>query len=451
MITLNARIATQPTNINSISINYANLDNTSTINDLIFTAGNNQYVGEHIAYGLDFTKKLQRGELPASGEIDYSPIGLTDINGHTYSVHSYTAIFSTAAQVVDFMPFIDGISSIESTTNAWYQANVKRNPNNWEVIYEIYIPNEQILEEVITESPTSAMNGKLHANISYITNVSPYQITIQGKDIQSLFIEFDLENNIYPPYILMNATRYPIYQPQFKINFSQPTSEITITISEINNIGQSLIINKISDIDENNFIEIDKKYLIEADSNLISCSDYSTISYGMFSNNSSFSISDKNGIFAELIKNKQIQKGHRCEFYLYNTISNSKTITGVYFVKNVDYDFDNRECEFELGDGLQELQNIEISPFFVSSLGQYYGIEVYRRLKKLTPAKFNIMDEQELDSNTKNRLTNGPRLNKIIISSNNLWGAWNEFAEAFFLNIHKLPNNKTICIYRGEE
>lgn len=178
--------------------------------------------------------------------------------------------------------------------------------------------------------------------------------------------------------------------------------------------------------------------------------DISLPNWGVISNGGKFKIVDYNGEIKALIQNNELKKETRLEVYLKNTSSNNQVCIGKMYVNEWQYDEDDKIANAKLTDGLEKMQNINITPLKRNAKngGTKTAKQIYEYLHAQTVSNgFDMLSFEELNTKTRNHLSNYT-IYLAYIDESTLWRAWKDFAEAMQLYIFKNRSGRIECVYK---
>ncbi len=203
-------------------------------------------------------------------------------------------------------------------------------------------------------------------------------------------------------------------------------------------------------------IEINSRNIISISRNSSDRADFKLPSFGIISNTSEIEFNDTNGKILQYAKDLLLKEGLECNIYLKNSLYDSfesdGELIGVFTTANWEYDNNNRKVSVSLKDDLEEWQDINIEGFSYDAKNRpQYTLEwFYRHLhdSARTPTKYKMLAFEELDTTTKNILSNYT-IRYPMLKSGSLWQQWTKMCQVAQAHIYKLDNGKTTFVYRG--
>ena len=173
-------------------------------------------------------------------------------------------------------------------------------------------------------------------------------------------------------------------------------------------------------------------------------------SFGIISNTGELSFIDFSGEIKKAAENHILKNGMLVEIYLKDTISKCEKTIGYFMTKNWKYNINTKVASVSLVDELTELQDIKI-PYrsFDHLFERDLSFEwLYRYLWNLTPSKYDFLDFDSLDNDTKNVLTY-KKFEFVFWEEMSLWNAWDSLCVACFCHLYKDFNGKSVFKYIG--
>lgn len=282
-----------------------------------------------------------------------------------------------------------------------------------------------------------------------------YELVISSySPINSITLAFDTTNARHPQSIELvsedgSSTTYIdddaiftlINPPKYSNN------SIKVIIRNWNKPNSQFVISGIyTSID----IIVNKRNLISFNGKITDRSDIKTPSYGIISNTGNLEFKDINGEIRDYAEQMLLTSELKAYIRLENTLYNAIEYVAVYETREWNYDNDNRKVSVSLKDNLEEWQDIYIEGFdydprnptknFENALGLYIW------LKKNTPIKYVLPIAQDLDSKTKDILSN-TKIPYPLLKSGTLWQQWTKLCQLCGLYIYKKPSGAIACTY----
>lgn len=200
-----------------------------------------------------------------------------------------------------------------------------------------------------------------------------------------------------------------------------------------------------------NSIEVNSKILRSLNFSKFDRSEVDAPSWGIASFGGNISFVDNEGKIKEMANNYQLKKDMPIAFDIKNTLFNTiKPIKG-YYTDTWDYDNSNRIVSISFNDGLTKLQDIKISQKvydFLQEPNTTTYKEAYISLYEKTPKRFDFLEYDDLDDETKDILERRKIYYNVTVE-NNLWRAWDSFAKASLCHILKNDLGQTVLRYNG--
>lgn len=210
-------------------------------------------------------------------------------------------------------------------------------------------------------------------------------------------------------------------------------------------------------LDDKTTYDVDKRNMLSFNVGIIDRGDTVLPSFGIISNGGNFEIVDYDGRIKLWVESLKLNSKTKVNIFLNDTISKTNTQIGDFFASKWDYDNDAKTARAELTDGLEQMQDINITPL-VYDLSREEGTKkgiadtaevIYEFLQKQTVKNgFDMISTSDLDAKTREHLKN-ISIAYPYIKQMNLWRAWQDFAVAFQLHIYKNRQGKIVCVYRG--
>lgn len=293
------------------------------------------------------------------------------------------------------------------------------------------------------------ISRQLSNSYGYFTN--PYTITVNGIGITQFIIAFDTTNRGFPKRIIVDDKEEFIIDddPIQEIIVDRANSH-TITIDTWNKPNSPLIITGIyADID----IEIDRNNLLSFNSDMSDRSNIQYPTYGIVSNRADIAFSDYNEQILDLITQKLLHSGIEITVKMDNDILNEQEQICLMYIQSLSYDSNNRRVDMSLQDRLVEWQDINVSAiYYTPTVSQPQTAEwFYKQLWATTKSNlYDILSFEELDSDTKNVLSN-TTIEYPLLESSNLWDEWDKLCELCLLHIWQDSKGKIVVKYSGAE
>lgn len=205
---------------------------------------------------------------------------------------------------------------------------------------------------------------------------------------------------------------------------------------------------KISRIDDGEYLYIGKDKSISTQAEFTDREDTKLPQYGVVSQGGRIEYSDVDGLTLYYIENGLASRGLKVITKLNNTLTQKSQIVSEKYTAEWDYDEYDKKVSISLTDGLEEWQDIVVPAINYDARhpqaqnAKWY----YEYLHKHTPRKYKMLTFDELDTKTKNVLTDTvvpyPYLN-----SASLFQQWNKLCVLCQLHIYSQFDGKTICKY----
>lgn len=275
-----------------------------------------------------------------------------------------------------------------------------------------------------------------------------YRIVIYGRKMSLITIVFDTINNHYPTSLNIDGTEYENTKSVFTV-FLDSKSSHSVIINSLNVPNYPLLI---SGIYMGEKIDINSRNLISLSTSIFDRSDYKLPSYGIISNVGNLEFNDNNEKIKNYAEDLILTSDLKVKITLNNTLTNKSEQVAVMETKEWTYDNDNKSVSVSLKDDLEEWQDIQVSGFNYDPrnpnaiLTNRNMEDLYRWLQNesRTPSKYNMLDFDDLDSNTKSILTN-TILNYPLLEDGTLWEQWTKLCEVCGLYIYKNNKGETVC------
>lgn len=205
-------------------------------------------------------------------------------------------------------------------------------------------------------------------------------------------------------------------------------------------------------LNNGNIITIDYRDIKSLKSQTLDRTQYENVSFGVVSSKNSIYILDVRSTLYRLMISKELYYGEKVEFFILNSINpNKKELINTRYATDWKYDSLDKTVSCELSDLLQDWQQIDV-PTADSIFRNEVNIrnltykDAYNILYNLTPAKYNMLSFEELDSKTKQVLEESD-IHFYRRDDKNLWSAWNTLANASLCHIFMDERSKTIFRY----
>lgn len=278
---------------------------------------------------------------------------------------------------------------------------------------------------------------------------SNYVITLSGSNITQITIVFNKQKGQYPKSINVDGTIHYDDDPIWTIPIAGANTH-TITISNWNTPNAPMVISSIyTDLS----IDIDDSNILNFNRTIMEKDNYKQPSFGIISNGGSISFIDKNGEIADYVAQQIINSKNEISVYLENADTGKKAQIARFNTQQWEYKNSQSVVGITLKDNLEEWQGISVPAInytpTVSTNQTAEWLYKYLQNEKITPAKYNMLSFDQLDSKTKSVLS-GTTIQYPLLESDNLWAEWNKLCELCFLNIYKDNDGRTICKYSGE-
>lgn len=179
-------------------------------------------------------------------------------------------------------------------------------------------------------------------------------------------------------------------------------------------------------------------------------SDLKLPSWGIISNGGNLRFVDSDGTIKRLAEQRLLKSGMKVNFYLENTLSKAKANVGQFLTNQWNYNNDNKQVSVSLKDELEEWQDILLNPvgYNPNSETNLSFEWLYKYIYTLTPTKYDMLDFENLDNQTKSILTNS-HFEFFIFTAKTLWNAWTQLCQACQCHIFKNNDGITVCRYNG--
>lgn len=321
----------------------------------------------------------------------------------------------------------------------------------------ISTPIENLLNTVKEGSSPFLLNaskldgsGKLLSKVDYYIGSlcsdengdfdEPYLITVNGVDLQTIVIYFDVYNNQYPRTIIINNKSYNCDSPVFK-TFLDTTDKIDIIIDNWNTPYYPVQIQGINLA----YLYFDAVQIKGVKVNQQNRQNVSAISYGLLSQIGDIELIDFDNFIYTCIKKNIINLNSICKLYIMN--NGTKQLLTTLFVNKLEYSPNERIATISLQDNLEKLQDIYcdgidydyISPE-TKSLKYFYDYLELVSIKsgfKFVP----LNDETE-------NILNSTIISYVLLNSGTLWEQWDKLCQVAQLHIYKNNNNEIVVIYK---
>lgn len=274
---------------------------------------------------------------------------------------------------------------------------------------------------------------------------TPFEITVNGTNINAVTLAFDDLNGAYPKSIVADGNIITDDDPFWTIGLETANTH-TITIFDWNKPNSPLIISGIY-IDLT--IDIDRKNIQSLESSIFDRADISLPSYGIISNTGKIDFIDIDGEVRDYAEQQILKSGLNVTITLNNTLTKAHETVAVLKTADWDYNSYNRAVTVSLKDDLEEWQEINVAEIYFDLKSQQSKTLkcFYEYLYELTPSQYNMMSFDELDNNTQDILEN-TIIRYPYLEKGTLWQQWTKLCEVAQLHIYK-DNNRTICRYNG--
>ena len=305
---------------------------------------------------------------------------------------------------------------------------------------------ERPLWDTMTDNTTDVF-----VSADIVVEYKAYEIIIQNKEnknISSLAIKFDDENNRHPKTIKVGGVEYSDDDPIFTIANLPQSASHTIYIDNWNAPLYPLVITGIyAEVS----IKINRRNLISINRSIFDRSDLKLPSWGIISNTGNIEFNDTDGEIREYAEELLLESGLKCEIKLNNTLVDGASETiGLFETNEWDYDNDNRVVSVSLKDDLEEWQEINVDEISYdprkteSKPFRWF----YEYLWNITKQNYNMLSFDELDSDTQSVL-NKTYIQYPLLESGSLWEQWSKLCEVCQLHIYKDNNGVVVCQYNG--
>jgi hypothetical protein len=205
-------------------------------------------------------------------------------------------------------------------------------------------------------------------------------------------------------------------------------------------------------MDNGGTIEITPQNALSMERSIFDRADTTMPSWGIISNGGKVKFIDTDGTIRQLIEAKRLVKGIKVDLFLSDTVNVTSANIGDFYAKTWDYDNNNFNVSVDVGDELQNMQEVQAEPYVYDLTQEKYFItakDLYDFIQADTVAKgFNMATSAELDSNTIAHLS-AITIPIPYFEQANLWNVWQNFCEAFQTHIFKGKNKKIVCVYNG--
>lgn len=275
---------------------------------------------------------------------------------------------------------------------------------------------------------------------------TPYTLTLSGKGIKNFTLVFDTYNNEHPNSIKVDEIIYEDDDNIFTVAVESKDTH-TIVIDNWNKPNRGL---RLQGIACEVCIKVGRNNLTSLSLNTTDRDDNRLPTFGIISNTCEIEFNDLNGEILDYIEQDLLVQGLECKVYLNDTLKGIKEQLGVYYADSWNYDNDNRSVSVSLKDDLEEWQNINVEALSydyrkpqAQNLAYFYNW-----LKNKTPSKYNMAGYDELDSTTKNILSN-TYIAYPFLESDTLWGQWDKLCQAAQAHIKKEADGTTSFVYNG--
>ena len=265
--------------------------------------------------------------------------------------------------------------------------------------------------------------------------------------VDNLSIKFDTYNNMYPQNIEIRVVEtgetfyYSNDDPYFTVKFPNLVSgDVQVYLDNWNSNYPI----RIESISVGMQINIDKRNMLSYNGIIQKKADEKMPSWGIVSTTGNLSFNDTNGEIGDYADENILIKDLNVEVDLVNTLTKKAEKIGVFKTDTWDYDNNSREVSVSLKDDLTEWQDIFVEGFSYDPRKQesITAKEIYDYLVGKTPAKYNMMSYDELDTATKNILNNTKIPYKLLYDGT-LWEQWTKLCEICACHIFKTGNGKT--------
>ena len=205
-------------------------------------------------------------------------------------------------------------------------------------------------------------------------------------------------------------------------------------------------------LNDGSIIELNYGNSISMERSVFDRADTTMPSWGIISNGGKVKFIDTDGTIRQLIEAKRLVKGIKIDLFLSNTVNGNSANIGDFYAKTWDYDNNNFNVSVDVGDELQNMQEVQAEPYVYDLTIEQYSItakDLYDFIQADTTAKgFNMATSSELDNNTIAHLS-AISIPIPYFEQSNLWNVWQNFCEAFQTHIFKYKNQKIVCVYNG--
>lgn len=276
--------------------------------------------------------------------------------------------------------------------------------------------------------------------------LTPYTITVTGENITAINICFDDVNNQYPTRIMIDNVAYVNDDPNFTASIEKADTHTIV----IDNWSAPNFPLRIQGIFIDLSIDIDRNNLISLSHTITDRSNYDLPSYGIISNTGSIEFNDIDGEVLEYAEQQLLKGGLTVEISLNNTVYKNGEHVGTYLTNKWTYDNNNRVVNVTIKNNLEEWQDINVPAIYYDPENpQPQNAEwFYRQLQKITPSKYNMLPFDDLDTETKNVLSN-MIIQYPFLESGTLWNSYDKLCELCLLHIYVDNNGNTVTRYNG--
>lgn len=271
-----------------------------------------------------------------------------------------------------------------------------------------------------------------------------YKFSLRGENITQITIVFNKEKNEYPRSITIDGETFYDDDPTWTIPIASGNEHV-IEIMNWNKAFSPLVITSLyTDLS----IELDESNLIDFERTIMDRSDTSAPSYGVISNSGSLSFIDVDGEVADYVAQQIVNSKNIISAHLYNDKTGIERQIAYFNAQKWSYQNSQSLVSITLKDDLEEWQYINVSAIYYNpKISTPKSAEwLYREVHKQTPAKYKMLEFEELDDETKAVLS-GTTIKYPILESGSLWSAWDKLCQLCFLRIFKNNSGRTVCKY----
>lgn len=324
--------------------------------------------------------------------------------------------------------------------------NVPRSATLQEVVGSTQKGGNPLLLGVTPLGTNPTLNSKVPFFISN-EGFSSIKLNISStSEIDNISIKFDTYNNIYPRTIYITFPNgeiktYANDDPVFTVKFESKVDDNFGV--ELYNWNSDYPI-RIESIFSGLKINIDKRNMLSYNGIIQKKADEKFPSWGIVSTTGNISFNDTNGEIGDYADENILIQDLNVEVELLNTLNKKSSKIGSFKTDTWNYENNSREVSVSLKDDLTEWQDIFVEGFSYDprKAESITAKEIYDYLVGETPAKYNMMSYDELDTTTKNTLNNTVIPYKLLYDGN-LWEQWTKLCEICACHIFKTGKGKT--------